>query len=144
METNYTPPNEMPERPMYKVLAGQHALVTGASKGLGAGAAIALATAGTDVLVNYRSDRDGTDTVVKEITAMGRRAFSFKADVSQEHEVLAMFADKRSASGTFSARGCRSPNYAFRDIASQAQSRPSSRSLTSVGFPVTGSHPFMR
>ena len=93
METNYTPPNEMPERPMYKVLAGQHALVTGASKGLGAGAAIALATAGTDVLVNYRSDRDGADTVVKEITAMGRRAFSFKADVSQEHEVLAMFAD---------------------------------------------------
>ncbi len=91
METNYTPPNDMPQRSMYKVLAGQHALVTGASKGLGAGAAIALATAGADVLVNFRSDKQGADSVVKEITAMGRRSFAFKADVSQEREVLAMF-----------------------------------------------------
>jgi glucose 1-dehydrogenase len=91
METSYTPPNEMPERPTYPVLAGQHALVTGASKGLGAGAAIALASAGADVLVNYRSDGDGAESVVREITSMGRRAFAFKADVSREREVLAMF-----------------------------------------------------
>ncbi|MGA2478850.1 MAG: SDR family oxidoreductase [Spirochaetia bacterium] len=91
MDANYTPPNEMPERPMYTVLAGQRALVTGASKGLGAGAAVALATAGADVVVNYRSDTAGAESVAREITAMGRRAFLFKADVSQERDVLAMF-----------------------------------------------------
>ncbi len=92
MKSAYTPPVEMPDRPIHKVLEGQQALVTGASKGLGEGVAIALAKAGADVLVNYYGDREGAERVVKEIEKVGRRAFPFKADVSQEPEVLAMFA----------------------------------------------------
>jgi glucose 1-dehydrogenase len=92
MNAAYTPPVEMPDRPIHKVLEGQKALVTGASKGLGEGVAVALAKAGADVLVNYHGDREGAERVVKEIEKTGRRALPFKADVSQEPEVLAMFA----------------------------------------------------
>ena len=92
MSAAYTPPVEMPDRPIHKVLEGQKALVTGASKGLGEGVAIALAKAGADVLVNYYSDRAGAERVVKEIEKTGRKAFAFKADVAKEPEVLAMFA----------------------------------------------------
>ena len=92
MNSPYTPPVEMPDRPIHKVLEGQKALVTGASKGLGEGVAIALAKAGADVLVNYYSDRAGAERVVKEIEKTGTRAFLFKADVAKEPEVLAMFA----------------------------------------------------
>jgi glucose 1-dehydrogenase len=92
MKTPYRPPVDMPDRPIHKVLEGQKALVTGASKGLGEGVAVALAKAGADVLVNYYSDRAGAERVVKEIEKAGRRAFPFKADVAKEPEVLAMFA----------------------------------------------------
>ena len=92
MKTPYRPPVDMPDRPIHKVLEGQKALVTGASKGLGEGVAVALAKAGADVLVNYYSDRAGAERVVKEIEKTGRRAFPFKADVAKEPEVLAMFA----------------------------------------------------
>ena len=92
MKSAYTPPVEMPDRPIHKVLEGQKALVTGASKGLGEGVAIALAKAGADVLVNYYSDRAGAERVAKEIEKSGKRAFLFQADVSKEREVLAMFA----------------------------------------------------
>ena len=74
------------------MLANKKALVTGASKGLGEGVAIALARAGADVLVNYYSDRAGAQRVVKEIEKTGKRAFLFKADVAKEPEVLAMFS----------------------------------------------------
>jgi glucose 1-dehydrogenase len=92
MNAAYTPPVEMPDRPIHKVLEGQKALVTGASKGLGEGVAIALAKAGADVLVNYYSDRAGAERVGTEIEKAGRRAFLFKADVAHEAEVRAMFA----------------------------------------------------
>ena len=92
MKSAYTPPVEMPDRPIHKVLEGQKAMVTGASKGLGEGVAIALAKAGADVLVNYYSDRAGAERVVKEIEKTGRRAFLFQADVAKEPDVLAMFA----------------------------------------------------
>ena len=92
MSAAYTPPVEMPDRPIHKVLEGQKALVTGASKGLGEGVATALAKAGADVLVNYYSDRAGAERVAKEIEKTGRKAFIFKADVAKEPEVLAMFA----------------------------------------------------
>ena len=55
-EPKYTPPNEMPQAPIHRVLVGQKALVTGASKGLGQAMAIGFARAGADVLVNYNSD----------------------------------------------------------------------------------------
>ena len=56
---SYTPPNEAPPCRIGRVLVGQKALVTGASKGLGQAMAIGFAEAGADVLVNYNSDEAG-------------------------------------------------------------------------------------
>jgi glucose 1-dehydrogenase len=90
-DPGYAPPNEAPQRPVYPVLTGQKALVTGASKGLGAGIAAALAQAGADVLVNYSTDREGAERTAGEVRAAGRTAVVVKADVSRETEVLEMF-----------------------------------------------------
>src|SRR5271169_6090504 len=87
----YSPPNEAPQRHAYPVLSGQKALVTGASKGLGAGIAAALAQAGADVLVNYRGDREGAERTAGEVRAAGRTAVVVRADVSNEAEVLEMY-----------------------------------------------------
>ncbi|MFZ2781857.1 MAG: glucose 1-dehydrogenase [Rectinemataceae bacterium] len=95
----YSPPNEAPKRPVFRVLEGQKALVTGASKGLGAGIAKALAEAGCDVLVNYSTDREGAEDTARAIAETGRKARVFKADVSKEAEVLAMFDEMRKAFG---------------------------------------------
>jgi glucose 1-dehydrogenase len=88
----WTPPNEMPPAPIHKVLVGQKALITGASKGLGQAMAIGFARAGADVLVNYSSDRAGAEDTVRAIEALGQKAVVFKADASKEDEVQAMFA----------------------------------------------------
>lgn len=76
------------------VLAGANAVVTGASRGLGAAIARELADAGAAVLVNYARERAAADAVVAEIAAAGGRAVAFQADVSREEEVtrLAAFA----------------------------------------------------
>src|ERR1700750_1622056 len=87
----YTPPNEMPPAPIHRVLEGQKALVTGASKGLGQAMAIGFARAGADVLVNYSTDREGALETIKIIEGLGRRASIFQANVSKEDEVQAMF-----------------------------------------------------
>jgi glucose 1-dehydrogenase len=84
----------------YQPLKGQKALVTGASSGIGAGVALALAAAGADVVVNYASSAAGAEKVVEEITALGRQALAVKADVSKEDEVAAMFRQMLSAWGT--------------------------------------------
>jgi glucose 1-dehydrogenase len=75
----------------YQPLKGQKALVTGASSGIGAGVALALAAAGADVVVNYASSAAGAAKVVDEIKAAGGRAIAIKADVSDEAQVDAMF-----------------------------------------------------
>jgi 3-oxoacyl-[acyl-carrier protein] reductase len=63
-------------------LKGKVAVVTGASKGIGAGIAKALAAEGAAVVVNYASSKSGADAVVAEITAAGGRATAVKGDVS--------------------------------------------------------------
>jgi glucose 1-dehydrogenase len=78
--------------PYPRVLAGQPALVTGASSGIGEAVALGLAQAGADVVVNYAAASDAADDVCHRIEAMGRRAIAIKADVSKEDQVLAMFA----------------------------------------------------
>jgi glucose 1-dehydrogenase len=88
---SYTPPNEMPQAPIHRVLVGQKALVTGASKGLGQAMAIGFARAGADVLVNYSTDLAGAEETARTIESLGRRATIFKANVSKEDEVQAMF-----------------------------------------------------
>jgi 3-oxoacyl-[acyl-carrier protein] reductase len=72
-------------------LSGKVALVTGASRGLGKGIALALAEAGADVIVNYMSAQSCADEVVAQITSMGRRSIAIKADVSSEADVDSMF-----------------------------------------------------
>src|SRR5882757_2675665 len=68
-------------------LEGKVALVTGASKGIGAGIAKGLAAAGASVAVNYASDRGGAEAVVAAITASGGRAIMVRGDVSKSEPV---------------------------------------------------------
>jgi glucose 1-dehydrogenase len=84
----------------YQPLKGQKALVTGASSGIGAGVAVALAKAGAEVLVNYAASLPGAQKVVDEIAAAGGKAIAVKADVSQEGEVKAMFDEMLKQLGT--------------------------------------------
>ena len=79
-------------------LQGKTALVTGASKGIGAGIARELAAAGAAVVVNYASDRTGAESVVKAITAAGGRATAIQANVAQAADVARLF---EQASETF-------------------------------------------
>jgi glucose 1-dehydrogenase len=91
-ENNFTPPDEMPPAPIHRVLVGQKALVTGASKGLGQAMAISFARAGADVLVNYSTDEAGARHTARVIEEHGGRAVIFKANVAKEDEVKMMFA----------------------------------------------------
>ncbi len=74
-------------------LGGKHALVTGASKGIGRGIALELARQGADVAINYHSDAAGAEAVAGEIRALGRDAFTVRADVGSAPDVDAMFAE---------------------------------------------------
>jgi 3-oxoacyl-[acyl-carrier protein] reductase len=73
--------------PLYPDLAGQVALVTGASRGIGRAIALLLAEAGADVVVNYRERAEAAQAVVQAIGALGRRALAVRADVSVGAEV---------------------------------------------------------
>lgn len=67
------------------------ALVTGASKGIGAGIALELARAGAAVVVNYASDKDGADSTVSSIVECGGKAIAIQGDVSNSSDVTRMF-----------------------------------------------------
>ncbi|WP_088891332.1 3-oxoacyl-[acyl-carrier-protein] reductase [Leptolyngbya ohadii] len=67
------------------------AIVTGASRGIGRATALALASAGAKVVVNYASSSGAADAVVAEIQSMGSEAIAIKADVSQDDQVTALF-----------------------------------------------------
>lgn len=83
-----------------KNLEGQIAIITGASSGIGAGVAKALAKAGAKVVLNYSSSPDKADQVLSEITREGGEGFTWKADVSKEPEVIAMFQETFKRYGT--------------------------------------------
>ena len=85
----------MAQRP----LAGQKALVTGASSGIGAGVARALGAAGADVVVNYIGSAEAAQQVAADIRAGGAQALPIRADVSREAEVRAMFREMVDAWG---------------------------------------------
>ena len=74
-------------------LDGTVALVTGASKGIGQAIAVALATAGADVGVNYHTDRAGADATCANIAATGHKALPLHADVSDRSAVARMFCE---------------------------------------------------
>src|SRR2546430_10290398 len=75
------------------------AIVTGASKGIGAGIAAALAAAGARVAVNYSSDREGAERVAQAITDNGGKAIAVGADVSKAANVARLFKEVDSAFG---------------------------------------------
>ncbi|MFN7967116.1 MAG: SDR family oxidoreductase [Acidobacteriota bacterium] len=82
----------MPNCQVLQLLKGQKAIVTGANSGIGKAIAIELGKAGADVVVNYVSGDDRAAAVVAELEQLGSRAIAVKADVSQEADVQAMFA----------------------------------------------------
>ncbi len=93
-------PSGPPSAPPEALLSGQKALVTGGSSGIGRACAVALAQAGADVAVNYRSGAEEADEVVAEITGMGRQGVAVRADVSREEDVREMFRQAISELGT--------------------------------------------
>src|SRR3954452_19023713 len=84
---------------MSKSLEGKVAVVTGASKGIGAESAKQLAGAGAAVVVNYASDQAGAERVVDAIKAAGGRAVAVQADVSKPADVERLFAASDKAFG---------------------------------------------
>jgi 3-oxoacyl-[acyl-carrier protein] reductase len=80
-------------------LNNQVAVVTGASKGIGAGIAKALAAEGASVVVNYSSSKEGADKVVNEITKAGGKAVAVQADVSKPADIARLFAETKKAYG---------------------------------------------
>jgi 3-oxoacyl-[acyl-carrier protein] reductase len=80
-------------------LTGKVAVVTGASKGIGAAIAKHLAVAGALVVVNYASSKAGADAVVAEITEAGGKAIAVGGSVAVESDVAALFAQTKDAYG---------------------------------------------
>lgn len=80
-------------------LAGKVAVVTGASKGIGASIAKALGAAGASVVVNYASDKAAADRVVAEITGRGGKAVAVGASVTRSAEIERLFKETKQNFG---------------------------------------------
>ncbi|HTQ40130.1 MAG TPA: glucose 1-dehydrogenase [Pirellulales bacterium] len=78
-------------------LAGKVAVVTGASKGIGAAIAKSLAAEGAAVVVNYSSSKEAADKVVKEITGKGGKAVAVQANVTKPEEIKRLFSETKKA-----------------------------------------------
>jgi 3-oxoacyl-[acyl-carrier protein] reductase len=80
-------------------LKNKIAVVTGASKGIGAGIAKALAAEGASVVVNYSSSKEGADRVVAEIKKDGGTAVAVQGDVSKQADINRLFAETKKTYG---------------------------------------------
>ena len=84
---------------MSQKLANKVAVVTGASKGIGASIALHLAAEGAAVVVNYASSKSGAERVVQEIVEKGGRAIAVQANVAQADDIQRLFAETKQAFG---------------------------------------------
>jgi 3-oxoacyl-[acyl-carrier protein] reductase len=84
---------------MSQKLAGMVAVVTGASKGIGAGIARELAAQGASVVVNYSSSKAGADQVVQDITSKGGKAVAIGGNVAEPDQVKKLFAETKKVFG---------------------------------------------
>jgi len=84
---------------MAKKLEGKVAVVTGASKGIGASIAKHYAAEGASVVVNYSSSKEGADKVVAEIVAAGGKAVAVHANVAKQADIERLFAETQKAYG---------------------------------------------
>jgi 3-oxoacyl-[acyl-carrier protein] reductase len=80
-------------------LTGKVAIVTGASKGIGAAVAKQLAAAGAAVAVNYSSGKEGAESIVSQIAREGGKAIAIKANVSRAADVKRLFEETKKAFG---------------------------------------------
>src|SRR5438105_11432448 len=84
---------------MSEKVAGKVAVVTGASKGIGASIALHLAAEGAAVVVNYSSSKEGADRVVEEIKGNGGKAIAVQANVAKEADIQRLFVETKKAFG---------------------------------------------
>ena len=97
-------------------LTGKVAVVTGASKGIGAAIAKSLGAAGAAVVVNYASSKEGADRVVAEITGKGGKAIAVQGDVSKAADVKRLFAETKKAFGSLDVLVNNAGIYAFEPL----------------------------
>jgi 3-oxoacyl-[acyl-carrier protein] reductase len=98
-------------------LSNKVAVVTGASKGIGAGIAKGLAAAGAAVVVNYASSKEGADRVVDEIVKAGGKALAVQGDVSKASDVQRLFAETKRVFGRLDALVNNAAVYQFMPLA---------------------------
>src|SRR5207253_3144267 len=84
---------------MSRKLEGKVAVVTGASKGIGASIAVHLAKEGAAVVVNYASSKQGAERVVAAIVGEGGKAIAVQGDVSKQADIQRLFAETKKAFG---------------------------------------------
>ena len=102
-------------------LEGKKALVTGGSRGIGRGIALALALQGADVMINYRSNQEEANKVVEEIKKMGRQSVAVAADVSNSQAVGRMFEYIKSQWGKLDILVNNAGIIAYADFESMAE-----------------------
>lgn len=94
-------------------LANKVALVTGASKGIGAGIAKALGAEGASVVVNYASSKEGADKVVAEIKSKGGKAVAVQGDFSRQEDIGKVFSEVKKTFGRLDTLVNNAGVYAF-------------------------------
>ncbi|MEJ1963236.1 MAG: glucose 1-dehydrogenase [Gammaproteobacteria bacterium] len=102
-------------------LKGKVAIVTGASKGIGAGIARSLGEAGASVVVNYASSREGADKVVAQIKEAGGKAVAVQGDVSKAADVKRIFDETKKAFGSLDVLVNNAGVYAFGSLESVSE-----------------------
>jgi 3-oxoacyl-[acyl-carrier protein] reductase len=117
-------------------LAGKVAVVTGASKGIGAGIAKGLASEGAKVVVNYASSKEGADRVVSEITSKGGKAIAVKGDMSKANDVKHLFEETKKAFGALDVLVNNAGIYKFNPIENVKEEEFHSQFNTNVLGPI--------